>query len=82
VARELLRTFDREYAAFIKGKDMHITKRWSNLSALSGKRIRVYLAHKAIEGQAQDIDAQGALILRLDNGFKQHIFAADAIKVR
>ena len=30
--------------------------------------------------KAQDIDEQGALIVRLDNGFKQHVVAGDVVK--
>jgi BirA family biotin operon repressor/biotin-[acetyl-CoA-carboxylase] ligase len=82
LARELLRQLDREYDYFKHKGSSHIITRWSNLSALSGKRVKIYLAHKVIEGQAQDIDEQGALIVRLDSGFKQHVTAADAVKVR
>ncbi len=44
--------------------------------------MKVSFADKTIEGQAQDIDEQGALIVRLDNGFKQHLVAGDVVRVR
>jgi BirA family biotin operon repressor/biotin-[acetyl-CoA-carboxylase] ligase len=81
LARELLRALEREYLRFQDEGTRSIITRWSNLSALSGKRVRVCLAHKTIEGQAQDIDKDGALIVRLDNGFRQHVVAGDVVKV-
>lgn len=83
LARELLRRLDQDYAYFKQHKSQKkLITQWNNLSALSGKRVKVSLAHKTIEGLAQDIDAQGALIVRLDNGFKQHVMAGDVVKVR
>ncbi len=82
LARELLYQLDREYFYFgHKGRAKIIT-RWRNLSALSGKRVKVFSAQGVIEGQAQDIDEQGALIVRLDNGFKQHLVSGDVVEVR
>ena len=82
LARELLCALEREYLSFKDKGSADIITRWNNFSALSGKRVKVFFAHKAIEGQAQDIDGQGALIIRLDNGFKQHVVAGDVVRVR
>ena len=82
LARELLRRLDQEYASFKDKGSAKIITQWRNLSAFCGKRIRVQLAEKTIEGQAQGIDAQGALIVRLDNGFKQHLSAGEVVKIR
>lgn len=82
LARELLRQLDQDYHYFTHRGSATVIERWSNFSALSGKRVKVVLPNRTIEGLAQDIDRQGALIVRLDNGFKQHIVAAEAVKVR
>ena len=82
LARELLRRLDREYLSFKHKGSARIITQWKNLSALSGKRVKVSFAHRTIEGQAQDIDEQGALIVRLDNGLKQHVVAGDVVKLR
>ena len=82
LARELLRRLDQEYASFKDKGSAKIITQWRNLSAFCGKRVKVKLAEKTIEGQAQGIDAQGALIVRLDNGFKQHLSAGDVARVR
>lgn len=82
IARELLRQLDKAYLSFQEQGSSLVITQWRNLSAFSGKRVKVFLANKVIEGQAQDIDEQGALIVRLDNGFKEHLVAGDVVKVR
>ncbi|MBN3038152.1 MAG: biotin--[acetyl-CoA-carboxylase] ligase [Candidatus Omnitrophica bacterium] len=82
LSQELLRHLDKEYAYLVHKGPEHIIECWSDFSALSGKRVKVYLANKSVEGQALGIDKKGALIVRQDNGFRQHFLAADAIKVR
>lgn len=82
LARELLHQLDQDYLRFRQKGSKRVITQWKNLSALSGKRVKVSFAHRTIEGLAQDIDEQGALIVRLDNGFKQHVLAGDIVKVR
>jgi len=82
LAQELLRKLDQHYAAFQDQGGVEIIRLWRNLSAFCGKRVKASFADKTIEGLAQGIDKQGALIVRLDNGFKQHVMAGDVVKVR
>jgi BirA family biotin operon repressor/biotin-[acetyl-CoA-carboxylase] ligase len=82
LAGELMRQLDQAYLYFRDKGSSRLITQWKNFSALSGKRIKVFLSVGAIEGQAQDIDQQGALIVRLDNGFKEHILAGDVVRVR
>ncbi len=82
LARQLLRQLDREYLYFQRRGSAKLITRWSNLSAFSGRRVKVSFTDSSIEGQAQGIDQQGALIVRLDNGFRQHVLAGDVVKVR
>ena len=82
LARQLMSSLDQEYSHFCKKGPARIITQWKNLSAFSGKRVRVRLANKTIEGLVQDIDSAGALIVRLDNGFKQHVLTGDVIRVR
>lgn len=71
LAKEILISLEYYY----KLKWDYIITEWKNLSLVSGKRVRV----GEIEGQAQGIDEQGALILRLDDGFIKHITSGDVI---
>lgn len=50
---------------------------WKDLSLVLGKRIKLVQGNKQYEGQALGIDQRGALILRQDDGFIQHLASGD-----
>jgi BirA family biotin operon repressor/biotin-[acetyl-CoA-carboxylase] ligase len=79
MAREVLRQIERYYFLFKQKKFSSIVREWKELSAILGSHIKVVLQGKTIEGQAQDINSHGALVVRLDNGFLEHIWAGDVV---
>ncbi len=54
-----------------------IIEKWKNLSLVLGKRIKVIQGERRLQGQALGIDDRGGLIVRLDNGFNEHINSGD-----
>jgi BirA family biotin operon repressor/biotin-[acetyl-CoA-carboxylase] ligase len=58
-----------------------IRARWRALSATLGQEILVKSEHRELRGLAEDIDTDGALILRTDQG-KERILAGDVEQVR
>lgn len=82
LAKELLREMEKQYHRFkTKGFEEIITE-WRALSYMFGERVKVTCQDKRIEGYAVDIDQNGALVVRMDNGFAQHIMAGDVLLVR
>jgi len=75
--REVLRRLDYYYLSLKKGEFKTIAKRWRKLSATLGRQIRVSFQGEIIEGQATDIDADGALLLRLDSGFVKRLVGGE-----
>lgn len=59
-----------------------LLKEWQKFSLLCGRRIKVKVMTKHIEGEASGIDENGYLLLREDNGFIQRISAGDVVKVQ
>ncbi len=59
-----------------------IMDEWRNICDTLGVRVKVNIHGEVIEGQALDIDENGGLIVRLDNGFNKHILAGDVELVR
>lgn len=82
LAKEVLRQIEKYYSRFNQKGFASIAREWRDLSAILGSRIEVVCQGKRIEGQAQDIDSHGALVVRLDSGFLEHIWAGDVLKVR
>ncbi len=82
LTKEVLRQVEKYYSLFKQKRFASIVREWKDLSAILGSRIEVICQGKKIEGQAQDIDSHGALVVRLDSGFLEHIWAGDVLKVR
>ena len=47
-----------------------------------GRRVKATCMHKKVEGEAVDIDSDGALKIRLDNGFSEKVMAGDLTLLR
>jgi BirA family biotin operon repressor/biotin-[acetyl-CoA-carboxylase] ligase len=73
LAAEVLSALDDCYRADFET----IVAEWARLSTTLGKQIVVTMGGHRIEGYAQALDADGALLLRLDNGQVERIFGAD-----
>lgn len=71
--REILRRLDNYYLSLKEGGFEIIADRWRGLSATLGRQVRVSSQREIIEGQAIDIDSDGALLLRLDSGFVKRL---------
>jgi BirA family transcriptional regulator, biotin operon repressor / biotin---[acetyl-CoA-carboxylase] ligase len=78
----LLEKLERNYKEIKEAGFSGIRLEWKDFSATIGKRVRANCMHKAIEGTAVDIDIDGALKIRLDNGFHEKIFAGDLVILR
>jgi BirA family biotin operon repressor/biotin-[acetyl-CoA-carboxylase] ligase len=80
--KTILENMDKEY--ILSGRDgfKSIITKWRKLSATLGHRVRVHFHHEYIEGNALDIDEQGALLVKKDSGAIQRITAGDIVKIR
>ncbi len=59
----------------------NLLKEWSRFCSLWGKRIKVKVFNKRIEGEAAGIDEKGYLLLRKDNGLVEKVSAGDVTKL-
>jgi BirA family biotin operon repressor/biotin-[acetyl-CoA-carboxylase] ligase len=53
--------------------------RWRELACTLGRRVRVELPHETVEGQAEDVEADGALRILGDDGTTRRIIAGDLV---
>ncbi len=75
--QDILRRLDNYYLSLRKGEFEALANRWRRFSATLGKQIRVSLPGEIVEGQAIEIDADGALLLRLDSGFVKRLVGGE-----
>jgi len=74
VLAKLLAQMREYYRQFLAGNDKEIVETWKSLSNTLGRSVR--LSDGTI-GYAEDIDNNGALILRMENGIRKHIWEGD-----
>lgn len=77
----LLRTLEEWLDRHAEEGFAPIRQRWRALSATLGQEILVKSEHRELRGVAEDIDTDGALILRTEQG-KERILAGDVEQVR
>jgi len=79
---KLLRELEAFYLLFEKQGFSPIIKHWKHLSSTIGKRIKVVSRKNIAEGEAIDIDSDGALLIRKDSGFISRVISGDVLSVR
>lgn len=82
LTQEILREFERQYHIFKEKGFKKLIEEWKNLSHTLGEGVKIVCQNKKIEGVAVNLDTSGALVVRLDSGFTEHITAGDVVMVR
>jgi BirA family biotin operon repressor/biotin-[acetyl-CoA-carboxylase] ligase len=80
--QEFLRRIEQYYCIWEDKGVQPIIDKWRNFSLTLGRRVKVYCQNKHIEGQAVDIDTDGALLIRKDSGLMQKVFSGDVMHCR
>ena len=82
LTREILKSIENEYILFQKEGFKPIVRKWKKFSTTLGHRVKVQFHKEHLEGEALDIDTDGALLVRRDSGFVERVTAGDIVKVR
>ena len=75
--REYIQWHEKYYEIFMKTGFEPITKRWKEFSNILGRKIIVEIIDKKYIGEVQDIDSDGTLILKDNNGKYHRISSGD-----
>ena len=54
-------------------------REWKTFSSTIGRRVRINTVRTSFEGDAIDIDENGALVVRKDNGKIEKVIAGDCV---
>lgn len=82
LTKKILEKLEEEYLLLDKKGFKSVIKEWKHLSAMLGSRVKVALQTRTIEGQAHDIDPDGALVVRLESGVLEKISSGDVMVMR
>lgn len=80
--QQMVREIEGYYLLYSKSGFQPIIEKWKHLSATLGRRVKVASCKGEIEGQAQDIDLDGSLLVRRDSGFVERIVSGDVVRLR
>ncbi len=75
LVKEILRGIDDYYARLRAGADLR--GEWKQRLVNLGRRVRAWTASRIEEGIAEDVDGEGALLLRRDDGSLARLIAGD-----
>jgi BirA family biotin operon repressor/biotin-[acetyl-CoA-carboxylase] ligase len=79
---EILQKLENNYLLFQKKGSRPIIEKWREYNITLGERVKVYAQNGHFEGQAQEIDSDGALLLRCDQGLVRRVTAGDVVFCR
>jgi len=79
LAKGILENLEHYIGIFKKEGFKVIRDEWRDLSETIGRHVKVQCHEGKIEGQALDVDADGALVIRLDSGFHKRILSGDVL---
>jgi BirA family biotin operon repressor/biotin-[acetyl-CoA-carboxylase] ligase len=68
IFQTILRSLEKGYLKLLKHEFAQIMEEWKKRSATLNKRVRITDSTGNIEGEAIDVDGDGALLIRKDNG--------------
>ena len=80
--QEILRKLEDNYFLLKDRGPEEIIHKWRNFALTLGTRVKVDYQNKHIQGQAIDIDMDGALLVRKDSGLIQKISSGDVSACR
>jgi BirA family biotin operon repressor/biotin-[acetyl-CoA-carboxylase] ligase len=73
----LLEKLEATYLLYIRRGFGPILKQWKRQGGFLGEEVEVTDRNEKTSGLACDIDADGSLVLKLENGTMKHVFAGD-----
>lgn len=82
VFQAILRSLERWYVKLLHHEFGQVMEEWKKRSATLNRRVRLTDPHGTIEGEAIDLDEDGALLIRKDNGIIFKKTAGDVFLVR
>lgn len=80
--QEILRKMEINYLLFQEKGSLPVIEKWQDYNVTLGRRTKILSHQKHIEGEAVDIDIDGGLLIRNDQGLIQKVMAGDVVHCR
>lgn len=77
LAAELLRELDADYHRILEGEFESVADEWERHCTTIGQHVEISAGPRKIEGQAESLDPEGALLVRTQHGRLERIIGGD-----
>ena len=77
LAAAILKELDRDYARIGAGQFAAIAEEWQEQCVTLGRNVRITVGNRTIQGRAEALDGEGALLLRTQHGRLERIVGGD-----
>jgi BirA family biotin operon repressor/biotin-[acetyl-CoA-carboxylase] ligase len=79
LATMILRELDRDYARVCAGQFASVADEWEEHCTTLGKNVTVHVGERRVQGNAESLDEDGALLLRTEHGHLERIIGGDVM---
>lgn len=79
LTKKILENLEHYLTLFKEDGFNKIRDEWRNFSAILGQYVKIHCHDEKIEGQAMDVDEDGALVVRLETGIQRRILSGDVV---
>ena len=77
VAAAVLRALDEDYAKILRGDFQSVADEWESRCATLGENVTIDIGNRRVRGRAEDLDDDGALLVRTQHGRLERIIGGD-----
>lgn len=82
IIEDILYEIEINYETFKKGNIDYLLNEWKKLSDTIGKKIKIKMRTKVIEGEAVGVTREGELVIKLEDDSFKNIIAGECIHLR
>lgn len=82
LASSIIAELDKDYARIASGQFPAIADEWERQCATLGRRVAIRIGDRQVEGTAESLDADGALLIRSQHGRLERIIGGDVTLIK
>jgi len=79
LAVAILRELDADYARICTGQFTAVADEWEEQCSTIGQNVTIHIGSRQIQGRAESLDAEGALLVRSQHGHLERVIGGDVI---
>jgi BirA family biotin operon repressor/biotin-[acetyl-CoA-carboxylase] ligase len=79
LAAAILRELDADYARINAGQFEQVSDEWQERCTTIGQNVTIHIGDRSVQGRAEALDADGALLVRTQHGHLERIIGGDVV---